>query len=288
MKQYNIYKTTSLINGKYYWGVHDSIDENDGYLGSGVALRKAIRKHGKENFKRETKLLYDTAKEAYEDEARIVNKSMISDYMCYNLLTGGLGGCEHSEESKRKIGAALKGFKHSDEIKRKMSEAHKGKETWMKGRRHSEASRSKMSIAKKGTNNPNFGKVKSKETRCKISDSLKGENNPNYGKSTWMKGNIHSEESKKKMSKSHTGVKFSDERKQKMRKPRSEEHKRNISKARMGMKLPEKTIQKMRNRQLSEETRRKISIAATGRKHSEETKEKLRIAAKRQWIEKKT
>lgn len=27
MKQYNIYKTTNLINGKFYWGVHDSIDE---------------------------------------------------------------------------------------------------------------------------------------------------------------------------------------------------------------------------------------------------------------------
>lgn len=89
---YSIYKTTNLVNGKFYWGVHDSIDENDGYLGSGKILRRAIKKYGKENFRRVTKLLYRTAKEAYRDEAFIVNKAMVENPMCYNMHPGGHGG----------------------------------------------------------------------------------------------------------------------------------------------------------------------------------------------------
>ena len=37
-----IYKTTNLINGKYYIG--KDIHNNPKYLGSGIALRKAIEK----------------------------------------------------------------------------------------------------------------------------------------------------------------------------------------------------------------------------------------------------
>ena len=47
-----IYKTTNLINGKIYIG-KDS-NNNPDYYGSGTALKKAISKYGKENFKKET------------------------------------------------------------------------------------------------------------------------------------------------------------------------------------------------------------------------------------------
>ena len=46
-----IYKTTCLINGKIYVG-QDSKNNPD-YLGSGIYLNRAIKKHGKENFKKE-------------------------------------------------------------------------------------------------------------------------------------------------------------------------------------------------------------------------------------------
>ena len=46
-----IYKTTNLINGKIYIGKYKGNRKN--YLGSGVILKKAIKKYGIENFTRE-------------------------------------------------------------------------------------------------------------------------------------------------------------------------------------------------------------------------------------------
>ena len=154
MKQYNIYKTTNLVNRKFYWGVHDSIDENNGYLGSGTVLRKAIKKYGKENFRRVTKLLYDTAKEAYEDEAFIVDAKMVARRDCYNEHVGGKGGWSHVDNTGKKM---------SEETKTKMSGAHKGKT-------HSEETKRKQSTAKKGKKRPDVGE------RNRRNNS--GQNNP--------------------------------------------------------------------------------------------------------------
>jgi hypothetical protein len=44
---YFIYKTTNLLNGKYYIGMHVTNQIDDGYLGSGKYLNNAIKKYGK-------------------------------------------------------------------------------------------------------------------------------------------------------------------------------------------------------------------------------------------------
>ena len=49
MKQYYIYLTTNLINGKKYIGKHYG-EINDSYLGSGILIKKAIKKYGSNNF----------------------------------------------------------------------------------------------------------------------------------------------------------------------------------------------------------------------------------------------
>ena len=41
---YFIYETTNHENGKKYRGRHQTNDLNDGYLGSGTYLKKAIEK----------------------------------------------------------------------------------------------------------------------------------------------------------------------------------------------------------------------------------------------------
>lgn len=166
-KQHNIYKTTNLINGKFYWGVHNSDDENDGYLGSGDLLLKAIDKYGKENFRRETKFLYETSKEAYNDEALIINDEMIKDKInCYNRSLGGRGGFlskeindkntlsrigkSLSKETKLKISSSLKGKNSSMYGKRNLFLSEKNKiNNGMLGKKHSDSSKRKMSEARK-------------------------------------------------------------------------------------------------------------------------------------------
>lgn len=85
------YKTTNLINNKIYYGVHSSNNINDGYLGSGVILNKAIKKYGKKNFKFEIIKFFDSINDAFKYEQQIVNEEFIKNENNYNIIPGGRG-----------------------------------------------------------------------------------------------------------------------------------------------------------------------------------------------------
>lgn len=91
MFKYMIYKTTNLLNNRYYIGFHKfSINKpEDGYLGSGKLIRRAVEKYGKENFKREVLFVFDTKEEAEQKEAEIVNKEFTLLEETYNVSIGG-------------------------------------------------------------------------------------------------------------------------------------------------------------------------------------------------------
>jgi len=93
-KYHYFYKITNLINNHFYYGVHNTDNLNDGYMGSEKRLNFAYKKYGIENFTKEILKYFNTAKEAFEYEAEIVNEQLVNDNNCYNLKIGGCGGID--------------------------------------------------------------------------------------------------------------------------------------------------------------------------------------------------
>lgn len=91
-KHYLVYKTTNLVNGKIYIGKHETDDIDDGYLGSGILIQRAIEKYGEENFKREILFECSTREEMNAKEAELVNEEFLKRDDVYNIKLGGEGG----------------------------------------------------------------------------------------------------------------------------------------------------------------------------------------------------
>ena len=88
---YYLYKTTNLINAKIYIGVHKTKKLNDGYLGSGKIIKDAIKKYGKEFFKKEILEFFDNEDLMYLKEMEVVDETFIKNADTYNLMIGGFG-----------------------------------------------------------------------------------------------------------------------------------------------------------------------------------------------------
>ena len=164
-------------------------------MGSGTAIKRAIKKYGEENFSKE--ILFDVYGEDLMDflEEAIVDEAFVARKDTYNMKTGGEKHCRYSEEARRKISEAKKGRTHrpiSEEARRKISESAKGHKRNV-GRHCSEETRRRLSESLKGH-------VVSEEQRRQHSEFMKG-------RTPWNKGKtgIYSEETKKKMSEAKKG-----------------------------------------------------------------------------------
>jgi hypothetical protein len=89
-KYFIVYKTINLKNDKFYIGVHETHNLDDGYLGSGKILRNSVYYHGKENFKREILEFCENKKSMYEKEKELVTEELINNPKCMNLVIGGV------------------------------------------------------------------------------------------------------------------------------------------------------------------------------------------------------
>jgi len=89
------YKTDNLVNGKVYFGVHNTPDLDDGYLGSGKLLHRAVDKYGYNNFRLIKLRYFDSKDKAFEYE-KILSPEfveyIISNNLGYNIRNGGSGG----------------------------------------------------------------------------------------------------------------------------------------------------------------------------------------------------
>jgi group I intron endonuclease len=150
-----IYITTNLINGKRYIGQKKFFDAGHTvwktYLGSGIIIKNAIKKYGKENFTRDIiDIAYSKEEINKKEKQYIKDYNAVSSKDFYNLASGGEGNdCSiyngHTLQEKEKI---------HNEISQRVS----------------------------GKSNPNYGNRWSKEKRLKfglqLTGKYSGSNNP--------------------------------------------------------------------------------------------------------------
>ena len=232
-----IYKTTNLINNKIYIGKDKK--NNAKYLGSGILLNNAIKKYGRENFKKEIIQECFSLNELNECETFwILKLKSFKREIGYNIALGGEGGDTMSKNPN----IAEIGKRHSENMKNwhivnihPLKGKHLSKETrdkisknngrGMLNKHHTDETKKILKIK-------HTGKHLSEETKQKISDSNIGKEGPWKGKknekhSEWMKinnpfkGKTHTNETKEKIS-------------IKNRKPKTEEHKKKISESLKG------------------------------------------------------
>jgi len=154
-----VYQIKNIINNRKYIGVSMKCDEKSvkNYYGSGLAIKNAIKKYGKENFKKEILKEFESECEAREYEKTLIEEvDAVNSFEYYNLSGGGYGGAAKgrviTEETKRKISKANKGHKgaiHSEEHIKYMSDLMKGRISPMKGKKQNKESKKKISEAAK-------------------------------------------------------------------------------------------------------------------------------------------
>lgn len=235
-----LYRTTNLINDRFYIGIHSTRILEDGYLGSGKRLQFEIKKYGKENFKREILEYFENRKTLLEKEEQIVNITLLNNPLILNLAKGG-GKIDYSlitDEIKKKISLSRIGKKLSEETKHKISNSISGKNHWNYGNKISEKLRNIFSFVNKG-------KILSEETKQKISIA-------NSGKT-------RTEETKQKISESQRG------------KSLTEEHKRKIIEG----KTKNKTYNEIKPKIEKSRSRFGETNNFYGKHHSFETKQKI-------------
>jgi group I intron endonuclease len=162
-----IYKITNLLNGKIYVGKHTCKNIENPYYGSGVAIKSAIKKHGKENFKKDVLCFCES-----EDELNSMEIEWISKLGAfgngYNMTKGGEG-----KLGRRPTDAEIE-------------KAKKSRLLFYKNNPDAKARLSKLAQMKVGDKNPFYGKKLTKEhieklTKARV-EAISGEKNPSATK----------------------------------------------------------------------------------------------------------
>lgn len=87
-----VYNITNKLNSNHYIGAHKTEDLDDGYMGSGVIINRALKKYGIENFSKE--IIFRAVSEPimYWIERMLVDEEFVKSKETYNLKLGGDGG----------------------------------------------------------------------------------------------------------------------------------------------------------------------------------------------------
>ena len=169
---YTIYKITNKINEKFYIGMHQTGNVDDGYMGSGKRIKAAIKKYGVGSFTKEILHIFDNEKDMKNKEKELV----VINEMSYNLCEGGKGGfgyinshlkekvsSQKRERQKAKpnsyyVDLGNKAAKVSSERLKLFHSTGKIKPVDWTGKKHTEETKQKMRKPKNvGSNNPSYG-----------------------------------------------------------------------------------------------------------------------------------
>jgi len=203
-----IYKTTCNVTGRWYVGMHSTCNENDGYMGSGLRLRRSIRKYGADNHTKEIIEYHNSRENLVLREIEIVNSDLIQDENCMNLRLGGTGGFYSLEASKKGgqngIEILLKTMwvdnpeKYGNIVSNRMKKQWKDVDFLIKmsnraswdGKQHSEETKQLMSEQRQGKG---IGEANSQYGTCwitkeSINKKIKKEELDNHIKEGWSKG----------------------------------------------------------------------------------------------------
>jgi len=224
-----IYKTINQINNKIYVGkCSNSIEESIEYLGSGLLITKAIKKYGRNNFKKIILCECSSLEELNKKEKEFIKSAKSSNEECYNIADGGDGGDIYSSLSPEK----QKKFK--EKVRESFPARLKGLREYIKNnpekvKAHAKYARSKVKNhgygVMFGEDNGFFGKTHTDEQKAK----WRGVDRPRFSGKTYeeINGFEKAQQRKKKLSESLKGKKH------------SEEHKQNISRTLSGRKISE-------------------------------------------------
>ena len=153
-KYYYVYQIRNLINNKVYVGAHQTDNLEDGYMGSGIQITRAIKKYGLDNFQKIILKFFDTAEAMFGEEAEIVDRDFVLREDTYNLCEGGYGG----QWSVGRVENGLKNareslFIYSEEAKEKVRQYNMSEKALAHRRSvaslGNKASRTKEAITKK-------------------------------------------------------------------------------------------------------------------------------------------
>ena len=132
-----LYQITNLLNGKHYIGAHEG-EPADSYMGSGVAIRRAIHKYGKSNFRKDILAEVSSDKLMYALEKAVVDDAFVRRPDTYNMCIGGFQPPKATADTQAKAARTrtgqvrghytrrITGYRHSAERNAKVSKALAG------------------------------------------------------------------------------------------------------------------------------------------------------------------
>lgn len=213
---YSIYKITNKIDGKIYIGCHKTNNLDDGYMGSGKYLKRALEKHGVENFEKEILKVFDNPEQMFEMESELVNGDFVKREDTYNLKEGGSGGWEYINENIPYVDRGFD-FINKNNLNNKVQQNLKGsnkhkelletnleyRENWIKGlkencnkafkgKKHTDEAKRKIGEAnskhQKGEGNSQYGTMWIHSLTEKVSKRINKDDFSKWKNNGWLKG----------------------------------------------------------------------------------------------------